>query len=1205
MQDTLDPTPAPPRPRRRWLRRLVKLFVVLGALVVVAPLALGLAPVRRFVAGKVSDALGRQVTIGGISAAWWSGIELRNVEIHNPEGYTGDPLLAVDRVKVDASVWKALTGAPEATVTVDHPVVTLIQGKDGHSNLDGLGGEKKDEKKATSGGALPHLVLTVRDGRLAAYGAPGADAGKPDVIDALTIDAELKPTGEKILKLSAVARGARAGGGDVDLRMDAHLDAKGAGPVTMSVPALDLARLAKTAGTALGVDGLAGALQVDANLVLDPATGGSGKAAVSVSNVIWRKGGGAVSMKALAFEASPSRAGDATRFDVALAVQGLKATGFSNRDTGLDEPLIKVVGVVTRQKNGDLSFGDATAPVRIEGRTLSGTLSGSLRDLDGDAASADVVAKLSVALSPTLGRLSGALSSPDDDLRGTVSLDASVKGQGGKLVLHADGRILGLTVGGAPGATSYTEPTVTMGMDGTWDGAAHTLTLSKAQLGAGAIRAAAKGPVTFTSAPKTTLTGTFEVDADLARLSGLAALMPSVSSVSGGTLHGEIVATQAGDLTIDALVTGKDLAFTPGTLSSRGYLERNVALTARVAIPASGPMTVEVSKLPVGPGDARERQRTPPAAARRRRPGPRRDRDADRQPPSRRHRLRQGDRAGARADDLRLPRPRGGTWLHRGRRRLRREARGPRPDVPRRAGAGPARRRREDPDRREGGYDLPGGALACEATGSTSRGASAGSLGVTGSVETIGGSEGHGRHGARVGDLRREGRPRGGPAAPRRRRLEPRRRDPLGTLTSHVEVKTAKPGLRLDGKTTITRLQYAGAPDPKTGKSTTLTEPSVQLEHRIWLDAEPDLMRLEKVTLVAESLTASVAGTSRTRGEDHDLSLDVSVDGDATRLADDLRALLGEGYEDMAGEGRVTGKFAIVGPTAHDGRDLKVDGNLAFQRFSSAGLTVEDGKVVVARPAPGTPLTVAVTAKVNRGTLKVESSCDLGKGESPWSARLTVRGLDTSPLVTGKGSSRYLSLVLPAIVPADATSSVLSGLLDANLDVKSDALRQPHLADTLSGPGDVHMTQGSVKNSTLFQGMTGGGGGGMSQLLKFVPGVGKEFESLSRALMFQDLSSKFTIGGRRIQLNPVTLVSPSINLTFTGVVGFDGATELRIPLKLSGDVGHAISPYVKDQTIPLKASQKAGGTMKVTPDLKLENVGAGLIDDLFGKKKPK
>ena len=127
----------------------------------------------------------------------------------------------------------------------------------------------------------------------------------------------------------------------------------------------------------------------------------------------------------------------------------------------------------------------------------------------------------------------------------------------------------------------------------------------------------------------------------------------------------------------------------------------------------------------------------------------------------------------------------------------------------------------------------------------------------------------------------------------------------------------------------------------------------------------------------------------------------------------------------------------------------------------------------------------------------------------------------------------------------------------------------------------------------------------MSQLLKFVPGVGKEFESLSRALMFQDLSSKFTIGGRRIQLNPVTLVSPSIDLTFTGVVGFDGATELRIPLKVSGDVGHAIAPYVKDQTIPLKASQKAGGTMKVTPDLKLENVGAGLIDDLFGKKKPK
>src|SRR5262245_25426584 len=84
---------ATPKKRRRWRRRLTWFFVVLFVLLAVAPHAISIPFVRHWIAAKASDALGRRVTIGGASAKWWSGIELRDVEVHNPPGYEGPPLL--------------------------------------------------------------------------------------------------------------------------------------------------------------------------------------------------------------------------------------------------------------------------------------------------------------------------------------------------------------------------------------------------------------------------------------------------------------------------------------------------------------------------------------------------------------------------------------------------------------------------------------------------------------------------------------------------------------------------------------------------------------------------------------------------------------------------------------------------------------------------------------------------------------------------------------------------------------------------------------------------------------------------------------------------------------------------------------------------------------------------------------------------------
>jgi hypothetical protein len=248
---------------------------------------------------------------------------------------------------------------------------------------------------------------------------------------------------------------------------------------------------------------------------------------------------------------------------------------------------------------------------------------------------------------------------------------------------------------------------------------------------------------------------------------------------------------------------------------------------------------------------------------------------------------------------------------------------------------------------------------------------------------------------------------------------------------------------------------------------------------------------------------------------------------------------------------------------------------------------------------------------VNNGTLRADATCDLGRGDSPWTAKVVARGVDTAPLVTAKGAGHALALVLPAILPANATTSVLSGLLDANLDVKSNSLTSPGSTDTLSGSGNVLMTKGEVKDSTLFGGLAGGAGGKLAPLLAVVPAVGHTFEALARALAFEELSSVFTIGNRQLALNPVILTSPSVSLRFTGTVGFDGSSDLDIPLVLGGDAGRAIEKFVKDRTIPLHVRTRPNQKTSVVPVLKMDNLGGlvdegkGLIDDLFGKKKKK
>lgn len=1195
MTDPLPPAAPAPRPRRRWRRRLLVLGLLLVGLVVVAPMAVGLAPVRHWVAGKASTALGREVSIGGMSASWWGGIDVRDLEVHNPQGYQGPPLLAVDRVHVDVRWWATVTGALDAAVAVERPVVTLIRGADGRSNLDGLGGAKADDREPARKGPRPTVRATVRDGVVRAYGPGNASAGEPDVVDAITLDASLAPGGTKVT-FAATARKAKAGGGDAAIAMDATLDADGAGPVRLAVPPLDLARLSKAIGAALGVDGVTGALEAQADVALVADGPGSGRVGATVRGLGWRKDGGTVSLGSGRVECKPTTTDGTTSLDVVAELLDLRATGFSTRDGGLLEPRLSVTGRVLRSKSGDLSFGDASAPLRIEGRALSGTASGALRDLGSDAPKADLSATLSASLSPTLGRLLGALGSPDDDLRGAVTATVRVTGTGGPLAVALDGTVKDLVVGGTKDEPPYREPSATWSVAATWEGASKRLTVEKGTVAADALSARVEPGFTVVAAEPATVRGDAVLDADLARLSRLRALVPAMASVQGGRVHATLKAAREGALAVDWRVTADDLAFTPGTLSTRGYLERKVVAAGRLERDGSRTSfaLAELSSalLALRPGTSLRATRRGEAlsvdapatlvldlgAA-----GVAFDKAMNVGPGQRAAGRVEctvsggGDRDATRLDvvlsgrDVLLPGVTTPGTLD------------GKATVVTRAAA----HRLEVSGATLSGFGLD---VRAEATLSTAdTGPALVSAQATWTADLAVARPLLGMALGLAPDATLSGRAAG--------RLDA---TPAGAGTSVV------------GTTTVERLRWVGARDPKSGTQPSFSQASVRATQRVVLDAEPGLMRLEDVRLEADVGTVRVTGSTRTRADEREVDLTLVLDGDLAAIATQLATMSGPDGGETRGRGRLAGRVTLAGPTGAGGRGLRVAGDVTAQELVASGLTVTDAKITVSRPAPGTPLTATVASGVNRGTLRVDATCDLGKGESPWAAKVAVRGLDTSPLVTKQGAGHALALVLPAIVPADATSNVLSGLLDADLDVRSQALDGPRRLDTLSGPGSVRMTQGQVKDSTLFGSLAGGGGKALGPLLALVPSVGRTLSDLSKAMLFQELSSQFTLGERRITLNPVVLVSPSVQLRFSGVVGYDGVGTLDVPLVLGGDAGKAIEPYVKDRTIPLKVHLRADGSTDVVPSLPklgdpghLLEKGKDVLDDLFKKKKPK
>ncbi|MHC5011887.1 MAG: hypothetical protein ACYTG6_13245, partial [Planctomycetota bacterium] len=266
------------RPRRRWRRRLTLLFLFVLLLLFVSPLALAIPFVRNQVAERAGRVVGRRVTIDGGFAFWGKGIDLEGITVHSPDGFA-EPLATVASVHVDLDLIALLGGTPTASVVVETPRISFQKNAAGRTNAEDLFPGEKDEDEERS---RLRLRLEVRNGTIRAAMKPGEP---PQEVTNLDTTLELWPDGSAAVAFDAVARNAAVGGGDAKVSVHAKVPAEGEGPVRISVPELDLGRLAQLAEGAAGMQQLTGRLGIEVEGTARPGPAFVGTARAEATGV--------------------------------------------------------------------------------------------------------------------------------------------------------------------------------------------------------------------------------------------------------------------------------------------------------------------------------------------------------------------------------------------------------------------------------------------------------------------------------------------------------------------------------------------------------------------------------------------------------------------------------------------------------------------------------------------------------------------------------------------------------------------------------------------------------------------------------------------------------------------------------------------------------------------------------------------------------
>lgn len=356
--------------------------------------------------------------------------------------------------------------------------------------------------------------------------------------------------------------------------------------------------------------------------------------------------------------------------------------------------------------------------------------------------------------------------------------------------------------------------------------------------------------------------------------------------------------------------------------------------------------------------------------------------------------------------------------------------------------------------------------------------------------------------------------------------------------------------------------------------------------------------RAHAFTLKSSGLELGANGATWRSEPEAEIDATLSLGGDAGRLAGLVKRMLGAGYEDLVASGPIDGRINVRGVPDDGGRLLLVEGNLRLGAWRTQGLSLDDVQVRATRAQPSDPLRTEVQAKANGGTIAASVGVDLARDLKPWTFEADLAGIDTSPLVTNRGAGRYLAYAVPALLPADAATPALSGRLDAQVRLQADALAAPQRDDTLRGTSTVRLTEGEIKNSTLFRGEKMGSA--LQAIAVAVPEAGRAMQGLARAMLFTSVDSRLAIGGRRVDVQQLDLAGRSARIRGRGQVGFDEQLAMDVDLALEGKL---LARVAKEGSLPLQVRGTLGQP-QVLPRIDLSSlVGGGVAKDAVDRLK--
>jgi AsmA protein len=170
-------------------------IVVVGllAILIALPLIVNINSFRPKIESELTNALGRQVTLGDLSLSILGGkVGVENVSIADDPRFSKSPFLTAKSLKVGVKLMP-LIFSKELNVTgivLDKPQIALLTSANGTWNFSSLGGTstKKSPEPAKSGvsPALSVAKLEIKDGKLS-VGKANSTA-KPQVYDKLNVE---------------------------------------------------------------------------------------------------------------------------------------------------------------------------------------------------------------------------------------------------------------------------------------------------------------------------------------------------------------------------------------------------------------------------------------------------------------------------------------------------------------------------------------------------------------------------------------------------------------------------------------------------------------------------------------------------------------------------------------------------------------------------------------------------------------------------------------------------------------------------------------------------------------------------------------------------------------------------------------------------------------------------------------------------------